>query len=309
MAVTVPGACEPPPPPPLLQANPNRPARHALTAYTRKLRVIVTTASPRQSAVSTRSRSRRRFARCAEEKLQAVNMILGREFPDSPSGLSGAAPVPAAPAAGSPIRMGVVDLCARRAPPCRGDAVDHGCLEPLRPAQTALRPRRHRFKEPSTTRIQSVRDRGTNMPNSTGNSGERRGGRGFAGMDAEKQREIARKGGRAAHEKGTAHEFDSDEARAAGRKGGEVVSQNREHMAEIGAKGGHASHSNRANSSRDRNRGQRSGQGMTGVSDELNTELEEREASTSSSTPENRSEMPRSETMSPSGRDEGEQDH
>jgi general stress protein YciG len=57
-------------------------------------------------------------------------------------------------------------------------------------------------------------------------------------MDAEKQREIARKGGRAAHEKGTAHEFTSDEARAAGRKGGERVSANREHMSKIGRLGG-----------------------------------------------------------------------
>jgi general stress protein YciG len=46
--------------------------------------------------------------------------------------------------------------------------------------------------------------------------------RGFASMDPEKQREIARKGGRAAHEKGTAHEWDSEEARVAGRKGGEA---------------------------------------------------------------------------------------
>ena len=46
--------------------------------------------------------------------------------------------------------------------------------------------------------------------------------RGFASMDEEKQREIASKGGKAAHEKGTAHEFDSEEARAAGRKGGEA---------------------------------------------------------------------------------------
>ena len=57
-------------------------------------------------------------------------------------------------------------------------------------------------------------------------------------MDAEKQREIARKGGRAAHEKGTAHEFTADEARAAGRKGGERVSANREHMSRIGRLGG-----------------------------------------------------------------------
>ena len=46
--------------------------------------------------------------------------------------------------------------------------------------------------------------------------------RGFASMSAEKQREIASKGGRAAHEKGTAHEWTADEARAAGRKGGQI---------------------------------------------------------------------------------------
>jgi uncharacterized protein len=45
--------------------------------------------------------------------------------------------------------------------------------------------------------------------------------RGFASMDAARQREIASKGGRAAHEKGTAHEFTPEEARAAGRKGGQ----------------------------------------------------------------------------------------
>ena len=44
--------------------------------------------------------------------------------------------------------------------------------------------------------------------------------RGFASMSPEKQREIASKGGRAAHQKGTAHEWSSDEARNAGRKGG-----------------------------------------------------------------------------------------
>lgn len=65
--------------------------------------------------------------------------------------------------------------------------------------------------------------------------------RGFAAMDPQKQREIASKGGRAAHEKGTAHEFTPEEARVAGRKGGEAVSQNREHMAAIGRKGGESS--------------------------------------------------------------------
>ena len=65
--------------------------------------------------------------------------------------------------------------------------------------------------------------------------------RGFASMDPAKQKEIASKGGRAAHAKGTAHEFTSDEARVAGRKGGEAVSRDRAHMSEIGRKGGEAS--------------------------------------------------------------------
>ncbi len=67
-------------------------------------------------------------------------------------------------------------------------------------------------------------------------------GRGFASMDTEKQRSIASLGGRAAHQQGTAHEFSSEEAREAGRKGGEAVSANRAHMAAIGRKGGEASH-------------------------------------------------------------------
>ncbi len=64
--------------------------------------------------------------------------------------------------------------------------------------------------------------------------------RGFASMDASKQKEIASKGGRAAHAKGTAHEFTTDEARVAGRKGGETVSRDRAHMAAIGREGGHS---------------------------------------------------------------------
>jgi general stress protein YciG len=64
--------------------------------------------------------------------------------------------------------------------------------------------------------------------------------RGFASMDPSKQREIASKGGRAAHAKGTAHEFTSDEARVAGRKGGEAVSRDRAHMSAIGREGGHS---------------------------------------------------------------------
>ena len=75
--------------------------------------------------------------------------------------------------------------------------------------------------------------------------------RGFASMDPDKQKEIASEGGKAAHEQGTAHEFDSEEAREAGRKGGEVVSRNREHMAEIGRKGGQSSGGNRRRGAED----------------------------------------------------------
>ena len=79
--------------------------------------------------------------------------------------------------------------------------------------------------------------------------------RGFASMDPSKQREIASKGGRAAHAKGTAHEFTSDEARVAGRKGGEAVSRDRAHMSAIGREGGH---------SRGRTRQAQADQGMGG---------------------------------------------
>jgi general stress protein YciG len=54
------------------------------------------------------------------------------------------------------------------------------------------------------------------------NTSERKERRGFASMSPEKQREIASKGGRAAHQKGTAHEWTSEEARSAGRKGGQI---------------------------------------------------------------------------------------
>ena len=68
--------------------------------------------------------------------------------------------------------------------------------------------------------------------------------RGFASMDEKKQREIASKGGKAAHKKGTAHKFSSEEAKEAGQKGGEAVSQDREHKVEIGRQGGKNSHNN-----------------------------------------------------------------
>jgi general stress protein YciG len=60
------------------------------------------------------------------------------------------------------------------------------------------------------------------------NQGTRTGSsnRGFAAMDPEAQRSIASEGGRAAHAKGTAHEFTSEEAAAAGRKGGQARARN-----------------------------------------------------------------------------------
>lgn len=88
-------------------------------------------------------------------------------------------------------------------------------------------------------------DQGTSAAQGAQDQGEtRKRLRGFAAMSAEKQREIARKGGKAAHERGSAHEFSSDEARVAGRKGGEVVSRNREHMAAIGREGGRSHRNN-----------------------------------------------------------------
>jgi uncharacterized protein len=62
--------------------------------------------------------------------------------------------------------------------------------------------------------------------------------RGFGSMDPDKHREIARKGGLTAHAKGKGHTFTSEEARAAGRKGGATTSQNREHMKSLGQRGG-----------------------------------------------------------------------
>ncbi len=75
---------------------------------------------------------------------------------------------------------------------------------------------------------------------------QRSSNRGFAAMDPEKQKEIASEGGRAAHRQGVAHEWSSDEAREAGRKGGQIVSRNREHMSAIGRRGGQSSGSRRS---------------------------------------------------------------
>ena len=69
--------------------------------------------------------------------------------------------------------------------------------------------------------------------------------RGFASLDEATQREIASKGGKAAHAQGRAHEFTPDEARVAGKMGGEKVAADRAHMAEIGRRGGLARGRNR----------------------------------------------------------------
>lgn len=56
--------------------------------------------------------------------------------------------------------------------------------------------------------------------------------RGFASMTPERQREIASKGGRAAHRAGTAHQWTSEAARAAGRKGGKISRGGRDRLPE-----------------------------------------------------------------------------
>ena len=69
---------------------------------------------------------------------------------------------------------------------------------------------------------------------------ETRKPRGFATLSKERRSEIARAGGRAAQASGKAHRFTSDEARAAGRKGGHAVASDVDHMREIGREGGRA---------------------------------------------------------------------
>ena len=82
--------------------------------------------------------------------------------------------------------------------------------------------------------------------------GKARSGRGFASMDPQRQREIASQGGRAAHQKGTAHQFNPEEARAAGSKGGQAAHRkgtahefSPDEAREAGRKGGQASHARR----------------------------------------------------------------
>ncbi len=87
------------------------------------------------------------------------------------------------------------------------------------------------------------------MSTRSGRPAKRTSARGFASMDASKQREIAALGGRAAHRKGTAHTWDSDEARQAGRKGGQAAHAggnahqwDSDEARQAGRKGGEAAH-------------------------------------------------------------------
>jgi uncharacterized protein len=75
------------------------------------------------------------------------------------------------------------------------------------------------------------------MPDKNEGTPSRTKNRGFASMDPEKQREIASKGGRIAHQEGKAHEFTSEEAREAGRKGGEASHSRRKAAAEEAQRG------------------------------------------------------------------------
>src|SRR3990172_3834740 len=96
------------------------------------------------------------------------------------------------------------------------------------------------FNRPVSGRRRAGRCAGNPTPTPVGGPMSGKSKRGFASMDPARQREIASKGGRAAHAKGTAHEWSTDEARRAGRKGGEVVSRDRAHMEAIGRAGGEA---------------------------------------------------------------------
>lgn len=85
--------------------------------------------------------------------------------------------------------------------------------------------------------------------------------RGFASMDPDQQREIASMGGQAAHDKGTAHEFTSEEARLAGSKGGKAAHERgtaheftSEEARQAGSKGGQNSHGGRSTGSGNRNK-------------------------------------------------------
>lgn len=69
---------------------------------------------------------------------------------------------------------------------------------------------------------------------------------GFALLSLERRLQIASRGGRASHQSGNAHQWDQEEARAAGKKGGKSTGRNHDHMVSIGRKGGRATRRQRA---------------------------------------------------------------
>jgi uncharacterized protein len=69
------------------------------------------------------------------------------------------------------------------------------------------------------------------------NNEQQGNGRGFAGMDPKRQREIASEGGKAAHRSGNANEFDSESGRRAGQKGGQSRSNNGGESSQSGSDG------------------------------------------------------------------------
>jgi general stress protein YciG len=69
---------------------------------------------------------------------------------------------------------------------------------------------------------------------------ERKARTGFAAMDPERQRELAKRGGRAVQEKGTGHRWDSERAKAAGHAGGKATMSVPGRASEMGKRGGRA---------------------------------------------------------------------
>ena len=96
-------------------------------------------------------------------------------------------------------------------------------------------------------------NQGGNRGGKEGNAGNKQSARGFASMDPQRQREIASEGGRAAHEKGTAHEFTSEEARRAGS-----MSHKNDGNRQSGARG-NASKAEQANQGSNANTGNQAG--------------------------------------------------
>jgi uncharacterized protein len=101
--------------------------------------------------------------------------------------------------------------------------------------------------------VSNVSDNENSDQGNERNNPGKRSSRGFAAMSPDRQKQIASEGGRAAHRLGVAHEWNSDEARNAGRKGGQIVSQNREHMSEIGRRGGQNSGGRRTRNNQQNN--------------------------------------------------------